>query len=137
MTREEILAMPAGRELDALVAEHVMGWQRITERPSHWLPLTGRESYPGPWWALPDMPLDRVPENGICMPQWSASTAAAIEMLEATGMEYKILRVHLLCVGGVQYDVQLNPYGRVYDSIATAHTLPLAACRAALLAVME
>lgn len=27
-TREQILNMPAGRELDALVAEEVMGWKR-------------------------------------------------------------------------------------------------------------
>ena len=26
MTRDEILSMPAGRELDALIAEKVMGW---------------------------------------------------------------------------------------------------------------
>ena len=29
MTRDEILKMEAGRELDALVAEHVMGWTKV------------------------------------------------------------------------------------------------------------
>jgi len=32
MTRDEILAMPAGREMDALVAEKVMGWH-VSEGP--------------------------------------------------------------------------------------------------------
>ena len=31
LTREQVLAMPAGRELDALVAERVMGWTRVEE----------------------------------------------------------------------------------------------------------
>jgi len=29
LTREQILSMPAGRELDSLVAQHVMGWEVI------------------------------------------------------------------------------------------------------------
>jgi len=29
MTKDEILNMPAGREMDALIAEHVMGWKKI------------------------------------------------------------------------------------------------------------
>lgn len=27
MTRDEILSMPAGREMDALIAEKIMGWK--------------------------------------------------------------------------------------------------------------
>lgn len=34
LTREEILAMEAGRELDALVAEQVMGWKNTGKRVS-------------------------------------------------------------------------------------------------------
>jgi hypothetical protein len=35
MTRDEILNMPAGREMDALVAEKVMGWKFIIRDDGH------------------------------------------------------------------------------------------------------
>lgn len=40
MTREEIMALKPGPEMDALVLEHVMGWQRIT---AWWVLFKGSE----------------------------------------------------------------------------------------------
>lgn len=37
MTRDEILAMPAGREMDALVAEHVMGLLNVHKYNGEWI----------------------------------------------------------------------------------------------------
>lgn len=36
MTRDEILALPAGSELDRLVAEKVMGWKRSKSDRRYW-----------------------------------------------------------------------------------------------------
>lgn len=40
MTREEILALPTGKKLDALVAEKVMGWEAKPGRAYYW---TGKD----------------------------------------------------------------------------------------------
>ena len=44
MTRDEILKMEAGREMDALMAEKVMGWHLVTDKDGwkHWGDKDGR-----------------------------------------------------------------------------------------------
>ncbi|WP_028609213.1 BC1872 family protein [Paenibacillus harenae] len=46
ITREQILAMEPGRELDALVAEKVMGWTNKI------LPVTPFDSHSAPYWCV-------------------------------------------------------------------------------------
>lgn len=83
--------MKAGRELDALVAEKVMDWQKVVKRPSHWHELrhlvntlTGAEikPYQGPWWILPHMDIKESPDNGVELPYYSTDIAAAWEVVE-------------------------------------------------------
>jgi hypothetical protein len=58
LTREQVLALPPGRELDALICERVMGWTfRPAHRLSHW---TGGEPTAG---MMPDAWYDA---DGYC-----------------------------------------------------------------------
>ena len=124
MNREEIMNMEAGRELDALVAEHVMGWKwedgRGTGGPSYWEGATGEfcaEFEPSTDWAAAGEVVDaltkrRAPSNrlGVC----------------------------LNCPphGGWSVDIwAYDDHWRVW--VEDDDELPLAICRAALLATLE
>ena len=124
MTRDEILAMEAGPELDALVAEKVMGWQ-----------LTSAYQL-GPAWAR-DIPWgELVLKNAVAYyaHEWGPSTdiAPAWKVVEKMHKEYGI-DVNGLASGGFVCTIYgVDGHWRTYDE-----TAPLAICRAALLAVME
>jgi hypothetical protein len=137
MTREEILALGAGRELDALVAEHVMGWSRGTIGPEDdlslvWFPLDG-----GGWLEEPR--------------PWSTDIRAAWQVVEkASGfhadapLHRKFRAVALFYPQEGQVGCQIYecvPGRRIFDvrnvfAENVASTAPLAICRAALLAVL-
>jgi hypothetical protein len=124
MTKDEILNMPAGREMDALIAEKLMGY------------VNGRKCYryadnSGDWWTTH-------------IPHYSTDIEAAWEVLE---------KMRADCSGGGEPDyIMLNCYkelephwycakiwahhdGDIPEVEATAETAPLAICRAALLAI--
>lgn len=119
MKREQIMAVE-GRELDAAVAEHVMGWRDIKVRmfPGALCTLGGNP--PGKSW--PDM-----------VPDYSTDIAAAWRVVERLPWPVALTNVvdgewecTVLCYdGGETHD---------NDETATARTAPEAICRAALLA---
>ena len=129
MTRDEILAMEAGPELDALVAAEVMGVSIVRE-----------SGIPAMEHSHHDPHLIGVGGQRLPPPNVSGDTGPAwlvVEHLEGRGMwwtaEY------------YQHDDPpyrwefCNPMGKglflPYEAVAP--TLPLAICRAALLTVME
>lgn len=114
--------MPAGPELDLLVAERVMG----TKRPHEWV----IDGYPGSletWEACHrcDLPREDFVEGGFCIPGYSTDIASAWELVEKCG----------LFVGPFTQDQYW-----AFESVAQylngrasiAGTAPLAICRAAL-----
>jgi len=127
MTRDEILAMEAGRELDALVAVEVMEWTRYPNK--HGLTVMSR---PG---AMPHHA--QIDQH----PNFSTDIAATWEVVEYMGPIPFSLRFQ-------PADAWRTGDGEVYchahwtcwfeGSVwAEAPTAPLAICRAALLAAME
>jgi len=121
MTRDEVLAMKPGRELDALVAEKVMGWAYGHPCPGgmdclHWVDEKGNVC-------------------GYKPPQYSTDNATAL-----------VVAIHLQKQGYVVC-IELLPYEKtsvgVYEAdpanqiaYAKAQTPAEAICKAALLAVM-
>jgi hypothetical protein len=121
MTRDEILALPAGLELNELVAEHVLGWRRregvVFSNESRWQPP---DSVGWDW-----------------LPDYSGDIAAAWQVVEK------------LTGGMVQFRLERTASGRTYAKFvdctwpaclvggASATAAPHAICKAALLAVLE
>jgi len=116
MTRDEVLAMKPGRELDALVAEKVMGWKAVQV------------------FDLKDTDGTNI-ANGITpynigqrVPHYSTDIASAWEVVEE--------------MQNNEWDFTLKNHKRKYEAIfgtlynAFAPTAPEAICKAALLAVM-
>ena len=113
MTRDEILKMEAGRELDALVAEKVMGIPVkigvITGEPYH-------------------------AKFGYLLPEYSHNIKHAWEVLDKVKsgdpmVTFNSIDNKWLC--GIWFK------SRKQASIAYADTVPLAICRAALLATIS
>ena len=117
MTREEIGKLEAGRELDALVAEKVMGWRLLDP------PQADQPSYWATWVMLPHREAAK---------DWSPSTniAAAwevVERLRANG--YSWMQFTLIAD---QWDLEMGQGGHDIGCDTLAPTAPLAICRAAL-----
>lgn len=125
LTRDEILNMPAGREMDALIAERVMGWE-IHPHKTHYIHNDGKTGYFVPCGEF----------------QPSEDIAAAWQVVER--MRYKnFYSQHTdLTLASENEEwwswtfIDHNPLAG-YSEKATAETAPLAICRAALLAVMD
>jgi len=121
LTREEIMNMKPGRELDALVAEKVMGWK------TNWLKTD--------WWEEINPNTHR--HKGLVKDfKPSTDIAAAWEvvekMFERGGCE---IGCYGSKSGGKWFEViVITMNGEVK---VTAHTAHEAICKAALLAVME
>lgn len=156
MTKDEILALGAGREMDEAVATRVMGW---TVEPwsdegmgGHNLHDSNGE-YVAKWDAPPGWKAEWDPKN-----RWSPSTdwnamATVIEKLQEADFIVRLWspnRNVLVPIKTWRTDIWKQVYkdtgdlyeydGRWEDSEeiefhASANTLPLAVCRAALLAV--
>ncbi len=131
MTKDEILRMEAGREMDALVATKVMGWEDDPEVP---------------YWDARDV-------NGQVIHvsrRWSPSTdiAAAWEVFEF--LSKNSVEVAVSCNGVERATIGHDSDGWScsvwwFKDIESSHaiegiyadTAPLAICKAALLAVMD
>ncbi|SDY98057.1 BC1872 family protein [Hymenobacter psychrophilus] len=123
MTREEIEQMPAGREMDGLIAHMVIGAQtQVIESD----------------WRYDSQHMERRPDRPWeHMPYYSTEIGAAwdvVERLDKTAQLCDVTRIN----GGATYlhhcevwNTSGEPYHR-----ATADTAPLAICRAALLATL-
>lgn len=124
MTREEILAVPAGREMDALIAEKVLGWGVLRNDIYVYIPRPNE---------APDERLDELkwyPSNDI---------AAAWDVVEKF-MPYKspslyVVGVMWYCFFALKTGEGLFTGTNILE--ARASTAPLAICRAALLAALE
>ena len=109
MTRDEILNMPAGREMDALIAVAI-GW--VIEDVTAISPS-------GSKWAR------NVHGDDAWLPYYSTDIAAAWEVVVEFNNECTLNNVH--GIWGVHF----------HGGVGESKSAPLAICRAALLAVME
>jgi hypothetical protein len=119
MTREEILKMEAGPEMDALVATRVMGWRLHPHK-------TG--------WVIPETPeaWNAYRKRG----DWNPSTDikdtwVVTEKLMAEELTPCIWAEKVDCIGWMWRCLLNHNYADVL-----AKTVPLAICRAALLATL-
>lgn len=119
MKREEILNMPAGREMDALIGEYVFGWKKGT------FPVyEPMKSKHGDYIVRP-------------IAQYSTDIAVAwevVEWIQKNGYSFELTE-HADPQGDYILQVWRRDMERD-DFIARAETVPLAICRAALLAVV-
>ena len=147
MSRDEILNMPAGRQLDALIAEKVMGWEAIR------VDYFGEDSSPRQneleeWMAKNE--LDSIGDYFIDVDKnfwvedndWQPSTDihAAWEVVEKMRNNKYEPCVNGECWTPIEHRMGLwqadfQNGGPCHS--ARADTAPLAICRAALLAAME
>lgn len=128
-TREEILNMPAGREMDALIATKVMGW-KVDDLTA--TSPTGSSN-------------SRIPHGDEWLEYYSTDMTTAwlvVEKLMHDGFIWKS-NGNEAC-GNLIYsfsfaknDDGYEDYFQTYDSGITENNLPLAICRAALLAVQS
>lgn len=127
LTRTTILEMDAGPELDALVAERVMGWRYAATVPG------GSPKF----WQDPDRDF----KSGMMTPKpYSNGIAAAWEVVEQLhGVERRYWEVCGWHDGDT--DERTAMFGMNDPEhetvIASATTAPLAICRAALLATLQ
>jgi hypothetical protein len=162
MTRDEILNMPAGREMDALVAEKVMGWKDV---------IMGRDDYGGEPVPREYNPRPEYQDEYVIFKHvlnYSTDIAAAWQVVEKVDLmiipiavyssaaawdEPKILPIKTwwaalrtfsdpsIFLPIEEYDKEWKGWVNLIDQSITldmvAETAPLAICRAALLAVME
>ena len=137
MTRDEILAMEAGRELDALVAERVMGLD-VVMNPESAMCVGCRVSGGGAWVVI-EYDYHEWGHKVVRPLPYSTDIAAAwevVEKLEADG----IGRLELVRLG---WDWNRVWRATFFSTALTegvtgkADTAPLAICLAALLAAME
>jgi hypothetical protein len=125
MTAAEIDAMPAGREMDALVAEKVMGFVVMRHRD-----VDGQHIEHGPdeWMRGPD---GEAPRYAYMVPvdHYSTDIAAAWEVVEKLKPDDWAFRVEVLDDGD---------WWASFSATAEswAGTVPLAICRAALKAAL-
>jgi hypothetical protein len=136
MTKDEIMNMPAGQEMDVLIAEKVMGWHAVMENGfNHWVNVDGGfQCGVAPYDGFED-------EEDFHTLKWhpSESILWAWEVVE---------KLHPNCSFLLDYDDPQTieslkwcclffdkdePY-KEYE--ARANTAPLAICRAALLAIL-
>lgn len=122
MTREEILTLPVGNNLDAIVAQQVLGCQIRKRNGLALCGCTDHEHGQAHW---------DEPRSGL-LEDYSADIAAAWQLVE---------RLRLQWVAGEDKDgiffAFQNPETQSCEWEAGADTLPLAICRAALLATLK
>lgn len=131
MTKEEILAMEAGPELNALVAVYVEGWMQLDKHPGPNVPQamlsphTGKtvEPYNGPWYYPPGFSLQG---NGVEPPNYSTDIAAAFWAAEKMA---DCLHLRQYGEQGI-WEASFCGYPGIKGHGESA---PLAICRAALL----
>lgn len=122
MTRDEILKMEAGREMDALVARRVMGFVDL-----------GPLQFEDLRWQKPTV--DGVVVLGR-LPRYSTDIAAAWQVVEKLQSMAYWVNINTTCDVGL-YDVQVRLWSDINDIAVVFVPAPLAICRAALLAAME
>ena len=125
MTRDEILAMEAGRELDALVAEKVMG-KRIKWREDDD--------------ALLEFNAILQHTDGTPFESWIGIQGYSTDIAAAWNIQMKMRFCLIPRIDGGWNALpweDISRTGPLPTSAGSARTAPLAICRAALLAVMD
>lgn len=130
MTRDEILKMPAGREMDALIAEKVMGWKKIGKiHPDLKCDLIGENPH---YFYPPDGEFDKWMD---LVPHYS--TDANDMLLVSDNLKSRGFNARIEIQSGAHVTIwktDMTEYGPEPIN-AKADSIPLAICRAALLAV--
>lgn len=121
-TREQVLAEPAGRDLDGWVATFVMGWTEVGD-PGHGCDWGGFPPGVKPF-SAPDGT-----SGWKTLPRYSTDIAAAWSLTERL-FGWELEQLSLSWQATVHAGVAAEKY-------ATGTTAPLAICRAALLAVVS
>src|SRR5262245_9196319 len=142
MTAEQIDKLEPGRELDALIAEKVMGWKwyvgvanlgsgpkyRYLDEPNEWNPLRPE------WDGVTEMPIGHPAAQDSRFPYYSDDISAAwlvVEKLTTTTKQwFHYEQSSTTCTAIFQNDAYEG-----WDACSEADTVPLAICRAALKAV--
>lgn len=147
--------LPAGRELDALVAERVMGWEWLERRMDVHDPSTARKALFPPsdseWirinynerdWSAASSATPRFHDwdeaalrskggaAELCLPYYSSDIAAAWQVVEKMAEKGDLIFLQTHRGDDEQYAATF-----VEPFTAYAPTVPLAVCRAALKAV--
>lgn len=132
MTKDEILNMPAGEELDTLVAEKVMGWRKEHEKDWRdvWRGADGRYQHPT---GRYDGYEDREDFHTI---NWHPSESIlwvweVVEKFYSMKLDKYSNGEEWRCYLVTERD------GKNVDANATADSAELAICRAALLTTLE
>lgn len=132
MTRDEIINMPAGREMDVLVAEKVFGWTDIEKKPLY--------DEPDFFGISPELASDLTMEY---VPNYSKYIQDAWKVVEKIG-EKENAQLYLCTNFSSEFgnkfyvEIFINWDGEVEKIVtsATAETVPLAICRVALFAAL-
>ena len=127
-SREDLMQLSAGREIDVLVAEQIMGWQIETDKPK----LRKLQTYfsrdeERRWW--------RAPEGGwYCDPlSYSSDIAAAWHIVESMNTRGQFL---FLSQSSEEYKAAFDEPRTISPDYISETSVALAICKAAL-AVME
>jgi hypothetical protein len=132
MTKEEILGMEVGNDLDILVAEKVFGWRKGTNEYNilgwQWSCQGGNPILDDGWDGVWVTPLS-------CTPNYSTDIKAAWEVFEKFGFQGSVT------YSGSYYYCEImngwNKTGAIYGKAENCNSAPEAICKAALIAVME
>lgn len=129
MKTDYIENMPAGREMDALIGEKVMGlcahdWKLVPHEDDDGVCRICQKCHLEFWGLCP-------PLYGCHYGSYSTDISAAWEVVEK-------LRMFVLPFGKTDWcSTNIRNYRGAFENIAVADTAPLAICRAALLATLK
>lgn len=159
MTKKEIIIEPTGRRLDALVAYHILGWKWLEDNRSEQKIRIFRPPLPDGWGqpncfveVHEEWPSNREPNWDWCgltkgpfgLPHYSTDDGAAWTVVKAMSQwmfDIKWGFVENLCIGQWQpLHINASAAGFLVNfgsSSALAETMPLAVCRAALIAKLS
>jgi hypothetical protein len=126
ISKEEIGRFSAGRELDIVVAEHVMGWQIETDkakvkRMSEYISADPQ----GRWWRTPEGGWDNNP------PPYSSDLRAAWRVVERMAQQGQSL---YLVQSGADNRVAFDITSAAAPVYVVGETVMMAVCKAALAA---
>lgn len=132
MTRDEVLKMEPGNDLDILVTEKVFGWQKGTNKFKisgwQWSGRDGKPVLDDSWdgeWVAPFR----------CVPKYSTDIKTAWEVVKKINERGWHVNIKTYSDGDVVVSI-LSYLGRFIDDALT-QSVPEAICKAALLAVLE
>lgn len=130
MTRDEIMKMQPGRELDELVIRHIMNIPIVES-----VDLFSQEPFPAAWWVEDEgwyVAYERDEDGLIYMPLNPSEDIAAAWEVEEEINKRNLRVVYCQALKTVMHSK--DEYVGMFDFV---HASPADRCKAALLAVME